>query len=99
MLFLMPHLLKKHHREQVMTELCLADIYWIWSTAEDSVIKERFKKRALDQDISDARWEIYLAQKKRFEEPIEISSEKLIKIDTTKKIETLIETITTRVYK
>ncbi|HQA04024.1 MAG TPA: AAA family ATPase [Thermodesulfovibrio thiophilus] len=91
--------LKKHHRELVMTELCLADIYWIWSTAEDSVIKERFKKRALDPDISDARWEIYLAQKKRFEEPIEISSEKLIKIDTTKKIETLIETITTRVYK
>jgi len=27
-----------------MTELCLADIYWIWCTAEDNVIKERFKK-------------------------------------------------------
>jgi len=36
--------LKKHHRELVMTELCLADIYWIWCTAEDNVIKERFKK-------------------------------------------------------
>jgi len=74
---------ERAYRDIVQRELGFANIYWIWCTAPDSVVKERFMKRKESQDISDARWEIYLAQKEKFEPPIEIPYERLLKIDTS----------------
>lgn len=74
---------EKSLREKVSFELGFADIYWIWCYANDNVVKERFEKREKADDISDARWEIYLAQKERFERPDEIDPKRLIEIDTS----------------
>ncbi len=84
------------YREAVMHELKFADIYWLWCVADDVVIRERFMKRKESEDISDARWEIYLAQKEKFEIPEEIARERLIKIDTSEgkvSIEMILEMI------
>lgn len=73
-------------------------IYWIWCTTDDSVVRERFMKRKESEDISDARWEIYLAQKEKFEPPTEISEQRLIKLDTAQEVEKLMNNIIKRVY-
>ncbi len=74
---------EKIYREKVLQELPFAEIYWILCTAEDRVVKERFNKRQSSEDISDARWEIYLSQKEKFEAPQEIASHRLIILDTS----------------
>ena len=48
-----------------------AKIYWIWCQAEDEVVKERIFKRKEEDSYSDALRDIYLSQKKKFEEPTE----------------------------
>ncbi len=88
---------EKAYREAVMRELSFADIYWLWCVAEDSVVRERFMKRKESEDISDARWEIYLAQKEKFEQPDEVEPQKLIKLDTSKGVD-LVERVIERVY-
>jgi hypothetical protein len=50
-------------------------------------------KRKESQDISDARWEIYLAQKEKFEPPTEIPEQKLINIETVEEVDKLLEKI------
>ncbi|MEN2994218.1 MAG: AAA family ATPase [Thermodesulfovibrio sp.] len=74
---------EKVYREVVQKELNFADTYWIWCFADDNVIRERFMKRKESEEISDARWEIYLAQKEKFEVPDEIQLQRLIKLDTS----------------
>ena len=37
------------------------------------------------RDASDARWEIYVQQKRRFQRPSEVPPERLIRVDTTKR--------------
>ncbi|MCS7164257.1 MAG: AAA family ATPase, partial [Thermodesulfovibrio sp.] len=74
---------ERAYREAVQRELNFADTYWIWCVADDSVVRERFMKRKESEDISDARWEIYLAQKEKFEKPDELQPQRLIKLDTS----------------
>lgn len=45
---------EKAYRELVTIKR--ADTYWIWCTAPESIIRERFMKRDESKDISDARW-------------------------------------------
>jgi len=85
------------YREKVAQELSFADIYWLWCFADDSVVRERFMKRKESEDISDARWEIYLAQKEKFEAPDEVDPQKLIKLDTSEGTD-LIGRVIERVY-
>ncbi len=75
------------YRERVTRELSFVDIYWLWCVADDSVVRERFMKRKESEDISDARWEIYLAQKEKFEAPDEVDPQKLIKLDTSEGVD------------
>lgn len=88
---------EKAYRERVVHELSFADIYWLWCFADDSVVRERFMKRKESEDISDARWEIYLAQKEKFEAPDEVDPQKLIKLDTSEGTD-LIGRVIERVY-
>ncbi|GLI52685.1 bifunctional aminoglycoside phosphotransferase/ATP-binding protein [Thermodesulfovibrio yellowstonii] len=85
------------YREKVARKLSFADIYWIWCVADDNVVRERFMKRKESEDISDARWEIYLAQKEKFEAPDEVEPSKLIKLDTSEGVD-LVERVIERVY-
>ncbi len=64
-----------------------AEVYWIWCTAEDNVIKERIHRRTAETTHSDALWEIYLAQKKRFEEPVD--KKNLLVLNTSDSVENL----------
>lgn len=64
--------------------------YWIWCEAEDEIIKERLNQRK-HETTSDALWEIYQAQKKRFEPPLECSP--LLKLDTSKSLEVLLNEV------
>ena len=90
---------ERTYRDIIQRELGFANIYWIWCTAPDSVVKERFMKRKELQDISDARWEIYLAQKEKFESPTEIPEQRLINIETVEEVDKLIERIVMKIYK
>lgn len=89
---------ERAYRKLVEDKLGFARIYWIWCTAPDSVVRERFMKRKDSTDISDARWEIYLAQKEKFEPPAEISEQRLISIETVEDTRSLIEKILKRFY-
>lgn len=88
---------ERAYREKVAKELNFADIYWLWCVADDSVVRERFMKRKESEDISDARWEIYLAQKEKFETPDEVEAQRLIKLDTSEGTD-LVKRVIERVY-
>jgi aminoglycoside phosphotransferase family enzyme/predicted kinase len=50
--------------------------------ANDEAVRTRLARRLLEGgDPSDARWEIYVAQKRRFQRPTEVPPERLITID------------------
>ncbi len=85
------------YREKVAQDLSFIDVYWIWCFADDSVLRERFMRRKESEDISDARWEIYLAQKEKFEAPDEVDPQKLIKLDTSEGVD-LVDKVIERVY-
>ncbi len=52
------HQLAQHHNSQFLQIQCICD---------EDVIQQRLQKRVQEQNASDARWEIYLQQKKTFE--------------------------------
>ncbi len=65
-------------------------------TAPDEEVRNRLDARREERSISDATWEIYQRQKKRFEPPDEIDSSELIVIDTTQDIDKVVEVIEER---
>lgn len=57
----------------------------------EELMKERMAQRALDpMAVSDGRWEIYLQQKARFEQPDELTTTEIIAIDTSAPVATLL---------
>jgi len=56
----------------------------VLTEAQDGAIRERLQTRLKARtDPSDARWEIYLRQKRRFQKPGEVPENRLVKVDTT----------------
>lgn len=68
-----------------------AKIYWILCSAKDEVVKERISKRTLENTYSDALWDIYLSQKKKFEIPEDCMP--LLILDTSSPLEDLLNKI------
>lgn len=55
-------------------------IYWIWCKAKDETVKQRLTKRIYEGTVSDALWNTYLAQKEKFQPPLECNP--LLILDT-----------------
>jgi len=67
-------------------------VYFIYCFCPEKETKRRLHIRAADPAaVSDGRWEIYLAQKKRFEEPVELAAGELITLATDVPLEALLE--------
>ncbi|RUM86899.1 MAG: aminoglycoside phosphotransferase [Thermodesulfatator sp.] len=86
----------RRHREAVLAlarRLGVPVLFVLCETPEE-VVRERLAQRARQQgEPSDGRWEIYLAQKARFEPPEEIPSENLLRLSTLKPPEILAEEV------
>lgn len=86
---------KADQRDQVVA--AFADAYrlvFIYCYCSEQVTRYRFSLRAEDkQAVSDGRWEIYVGQKRFFTVPEHIEGADLIKIDTDKAVEALIEEV------
>ena len=68
------------------------DIVFVHCTCSEQLVKERLALRARDPDaVSDGRWEIYVAQKARFQQLA--AGERAIEIDTDAPLERLVEKI------
>lgn len=66
-------------------------VYFILCHCSEAVTRERLKKRLLnDSAVSDGNLEVYLKQKRKFDKPVEISSEQLLELDTNASLEYLI---------
>ena len=83
----------RKYRELLRKELknVRCEIYWVWCFAEDEVIRKRMEKRKTEETYSDALWDVYLSQKKKFEEPEECGP--LLKLDTSADLEVLLQKI------
>lgn len=55
------------------------------SAAEDAIRERLAGRLSRGRDASDARWDIYVQQKRRFQRPSEVPPERLISVDTTKR--------------
>lgn len=70
----------------------MVDIVFVHCTCSEEVVRQRLAIRANDPDaVSDGNWEIYKAQKKRFEDLT--GDEDAISIDTDAPLHTLIEQV------
>ncbi len=64
---------------------------FILCSCPEAELKHRLEKRALDPTaVSDGRWEIYLKQKRLFEEPTELRPEELITLATRAPVKVLV---------
>ncbi|MCI0838680.1 MAG: AAA family ATPase [Chloroflexi bacterium] len=55
------------------------------SAAEDAIRERLAGRLERGRDASDARWEIYVQQRRRFQRPSEVPRERLISVDTSKR--------------
>ncbi|MEX0684348.1 MAG: AAA family ATPase [Dehalococcoidia bacterium] len=63
-------------------------------SARESAIRERLAGRlARGRDASDARWDIYVQQKRRYQHPTEVPRERLVKVDNTRPRSATVRTI------
>jgi len=70
------------HREKLISEIGdIADIIFVLFKAEDSIVRDRFRKREKEKSVSDARFETYLKQKETFSPTHNLPN--LIEIDTS----------------
>ncbi len=83
---------ERRFRELFESKLRELGIYpqWILCVAPDEVVKERIERRKGEITASDALYNVYLAQKARFEEPQEVT---LLKLDTSRPVEKLLKEI------
>lgn len=67
-------------------------LYCILCVCPEEEMKRRMARRALDpRAVSDGRWEIYLKQKERFEDPAELAPDQLITLSTDLPVEAVLE--------
>ncbi len=60
----------------------------------EAVVKERLEQRARDSSaVSDGRWEIYLAQKKRFQAVTALEQKQVIELDTDAPLQQLLRQV------
>ncbi len=83
------------YREEVLRLCQLLDVkpIFVHCTLKDDEVKKRLNKRERsDTEVSDGRWEIYLAQKKAFK-PLDHLKEKasVLELDTSKDIDNLLK--------
>ncbi len=71
-------------------------IHFIQCTCPESVIKERLLSRKKGRQVSDGRWEIYLAQKDKFHSTDHLPPGTLVRIETTEPVEKLVEYVIER---
>jgi predicted kinase len=82
-------LLRSHFQDQVR-------LVFVHCFCSEDVVQERLKIRADDPDaVSDGNWEIYLAQKKRFQ-PV-TDTEQVLELDTDAPVEELVKRVTTEI--
>ncbi|MDH4317857.1 MAG: AAA family ATPase [Desulfobulbaceae bacterium] len=64
---------------------------FVFCGCSEDTVRQRLELRAKDPlAVSDGNYQIYLAQKKTFEQPIELPREELIILDTAKDLEQLL---------
>ena len=79
-------LLRRHFADKVR-------LVFVHCVCSEQVVKQRLKLRATDSDaVSDGNWEIYLAQKERFQ-PV-TKTEQVIELDTDAPVEELVARVT-----
>ena len=68
-----------------------ARVVFVHCLCPEEVMRERMEQRQQDpQAVSDGRWEVYLQQKTRFEPPVELGPDQLIRINTSQALDTLL---------
>ncbi len=85
-------------RKRICSEFCGdARVLFIQCQCSEAVLKKRMEQRLEDRHaVSDGRWEIYLEQKTRFEPPDELSSDRLLVLDTDKPVVELLASLQER---
>jgi predicted kinase len=88
--------IRREHRKaaQALANDAGAQFACVRTTADEELLKKRLSKRVREGgDPSDARWVIYTGQKRRFQKPSEIPPERLIEIDSGKRISRQVRTV------
>lgn len=63
------------------------------TTADEDVVRSRLQRRTEEgSDPSDARWEIYTGQKRRFQRPSEVEEMRLIQVDASMRTQAQLKT-------
>ena len=82
---------KERDRVHELSDRMGVKVLFVLCTCLEQEMKRRMEIRAKDPNaISDGRWEIYLKQKTRFENPVELTSDELITLSTDAPIESLL---------
>lgn len=83
--------LEREHVRRMAMEVG-ASCKFIQCRCHDDEVRRRLEKRSRDpKAVSDGRWEIYLAQKKKFEPPDELPPAELFILDTENDVDMLLE--------
>ena len=88
---------KERDRVRELTNRVGREALFVLCTCPEQEMKRRMEIRAKDPNaVSDGRWEVYLKQKMRFEEPEELASDELIILSTDAPTENLLDQLKRR---
>jgi aminoglycoside phosphotransferase family enzyme/predicted kinase len=88
--------IRREHRKaaQALAKEVGAQFACVRTTADEELVKKRLSERLEEGgDPSDARWVIYTGQKRRFQKPSEVPEDRLIEIDSGKRIASQVKTV------
>jgi uncharacterized protein len=75
-------------------------LLFIYCQCPETIMKKRMEARLKNpRAVSDGRWEIYLQQKERFEMPVELSSDRLLYLNTDSPLLALLHQLEERIHK
>ncbi|MGE0060207.1 MAG: AAA family ATPase [Dehalococcoidia bacterium] len=89
--------IEKHQRERIdaIARQLGVPFTVVECSAPDSVVRKRQEQRQSEPwTASEGRWEVYLAQKQRYEAPDEVPASRLVSVDTTQELADQIEAVT-----
>ncbi|MFQ5457946.1 MAG: AAA family ATPase, partial [Myxococcota bacterium] len=64
-------------------------VHFFWCEAPEAIIRGRFNLRRKRPAISDGTWPVFLSQRRTYDPPVELNSEVLTRLDTSRSLRVL----------
>ena len=89
---------QERNRVSQLASRLTVQVYFIHCVCPQEEVKKRLARRAQDPAaVSDGHWQIYLAQRQKFEMPVELAPESIVTLSTDAPLDDLLSTLNNKI--